>query len=113
VTTLAEARAALVAAVGGSDAPIDPPAAYVFSNGTDFTGFPAPEWRFRVTCAVGYGGDDAGASAALAELVGAKLAVLVGLAGWRLDGVTPDTIRQIAGGDQLTADVTVATKVTL
>jgi hypothetical protein len=115
MTTVSEARDELVTAVGAVGAPVDPPACYVFSNGSDLKplGGSGTEWSFRVTCAVGYPGDDAEASAALGELVAEKLAALWALAGWRVAGIGSDGVRQIAGGDQLTADISVTTAVHL
>lgn len=115
MTTLDAARDALVAAIGASPAPIDPPACYVFSNGTDMTkaGGSGVVWEFRVTCAVGYSSDDADASAALGALVASKLAILWALGGWTIAGVGQDGVRQIAGGEQLTADIAVTTPVHL
>lgn len=113
MTTVAQARAALVTAVGASDAPVDPPACYVYSNGSDLAplGGEGVEWEFRVTCSVGDYSDDAQMSAALASLVASKLATLYALAGWRVRSVGPDQIRRIAGGDQFTADIAVSTVV--
>lgn len=110
MTTVAQARDALGTAVGSAAAPIDPPACYVYSNGSDLTpmGGSGIEWGFRVTCAVGYQGDDDVASDALATLVAAKLTILWALAGWRVLGVGPDQLRTIAGGEQFTADITVS-----
>lgn len=113
MTDVAAARAALVELVGASDAPVDPPACYVFSNGTDMSrlGGTGVAWGFRVTCAVGYGGDDATASQDLAELLGAKLALLNDPSTWAIASVSSDQVRTIAGGEQLTADIAVTTKV--
>ena len=113
MTTVAQARAALVTAVGAVDAYRAPPQAYVYSNGTDFTrlGQTGVEWGFRVTCAVGWKADDAKASQALAALVAAKLAILNALPGWAMLSVSSDVVRQIGGADHLTADIAVSTKV--
>lgn len=113
MTTILQARSALVTAVGASDAPIDPPACYVYSRGSDLAslGGGGIDWGFRVTCAVPYQGDDATASAELASLLSAKLIVMRTLAGWRIDGVGQDQIRTIAGGEQFTADINVTFRV--
>jgi len=113
MTTVVEARTALVSAVGASDYAIDPPACYVYSNGSDLTplGGGGIEWGFRVTCAVPYPGDDATASGALAALVAAKLTIVRALAGWRTLSVSPDQLRTIAGGEQFTADIAVSYRV--
>lgn len=71
------------------------------------------EWQFRVTCAVGLRGDNATASAELATLVQAKLAILWALPGWRVLSIGPDSVRTIAGGDQFTADIAVSSIVQL
>jgi hypothetical protein len=111
MTSISDARTALVAAVGASDAAIDPPACYVYGSGSDMApaGGRGFEWEFRVTCAVAYSADDASASALLAALLASKLTVLWQLAGWRVLRVGPDQVRQIAGGDQFTADIAVTT----
>ena len=113
MTTVVQARDALVAAVGAATAPIDPPACYVYSRGSDLTslGGGGIDWGFRVTCAVGYQSDDATASAALASLLASKLTILRALAGWRVDGVGQDQIRTIAGGEYFTADINVTSRV--
>lgn len=115
MTTISEARTALVSAVSASDYEVDPPACYVYSGGSDLTplGGGGIEWEFRVTCAVGYQGDGATASAALASLVAAKLTILRALGGWSIVRVSPDQIRQIAGGDQFTADIAVSSRVNI
>lgn len=113
MTTVADARAALVTAVGAAEAEVDPPACYVFSGGSDLglAGGTSIEWSFRVTCAVGIPGDMAQASTALATLVAAKLTILWALPGWRVISVGGDQTRQIAGGEQFTADITAVTLV--
>jgi hypothetical protein len=60
---------------------------------------------------VGQRGADSVASADLAALVAAKLATLNALAGWGISGVSEDRMRTIGGGEQLTADIAVSTKV--
>ena len=114
MTTVAEAQAALVSAVSAASEPVDPPACIVFSGGSDFRslGGSQVEWRFNVTCYVGWR-DNATASAALAALVFAKLVILRALAGWAVLSVSGDTIRTLAGGDMLAADISVSTKVEL
>jgi hypothetical protein len=84
MTTIKDARAALVTAVGALDSAGDPPACYVYSQGSDLTilGKASVQWTFRVACMVGYQGDDATASRDLADLVEAKLIILWALAGW-------------------------------
>ena len=94
--------------------PIDPPACIAFSNGSDLTGLGGEkvEWRFNVVCYVGWQ-NNAGATAALAALVQAKLTTLRALAGWSILSVSPDTIRTLAGGEMLSADIAVSTYVEL
>lgn len=113
MTTVAQARAALVTAVGAVDAYRTPPACYVYSNGTDFTGLggSSVEWGFRVTCAVGWKSDDAKASTALGTLVLAKLVILQASPLYRIVSVSGDQVRQIGGADHLTADIAVTCKV--
>lgn len=113
MTSIHGAREALVALVGAVEHPVDPPACYVFSNGTEMerVGGVSHKWTFRITCAVGYGGDDATASQDLAQQVAAKLALLNAPNQWQINSVSADQIRQIAGGDQLTADISVTTTV--
>ena len=113
MTTIAQARAALVTAVGAVDAQSTATACYVYSNGSDMArvGQSGVQWGFRVTCAVGQRGSDATGSADLAALVAAKLATLNALAGWGIQSVSEDRMRTIGGGEQLTADIAVFTKV--
>ena len=51
------------------------------------------------------------ASAAVATLLAAKLALLQASPLYRILRVSPDQVRTIAGGDQLTADIAVSCKV--
>ena len=113
MTTIAAARAVLAAAVGAVDAQSTSAACYVYSNGSsmDRLGQSGVQWDFRVTCAVGQRGTDAVASAELEALVAAKLAILNALAGWGIAGVSSDGMRTIGGGEQLSADIAVFTKV--
>jgi hypothetical protein len=115
MTTIAAARDELVTAVGAVNPGVDPPACYVYSNGSDLTslGKSALEWGFRVTCDVGLQGDDDNQSDALSALVLAKLTILQALAGWRILSVSADQIRTIAGGDHFTADIAVSTRVNI
>ena len=113
MTTVAQARAALVTAVSAVDAYRAPPQCYVYSNGTDFTGLggSSVEWSFRVTCAVGWKADDAKASSALGTLVQSKLSTLQASPIYRIQSVSGDVVRQIGGADHLTADIAVSCKV--
>ncbi len=113
MTTIAAAYAALSTAVGATDAQSTAAACYVYSSGSDMTGLgrTGVEWGFRVTCAVGMAGSNSTGSKTLAALVAAKLATLNALAGWRIVSVGPDAMRTIGGGEQLTADIAVTTKV--
>ena len=115
MTTLAAARSALVTAVGASDSMADPPATYVYSQGSDMTrlGGTGVEWRFRVSCVVGYQGDDATAEGALFSLLTSKLAILNPLAGWAIDRVSPSLVTDIGGGKYYSADIDVSTVVHL
>jgi hypothetical protein len=111
MTSLAQARSALVTAVSAAQSAIDPPACYVWSNGSDLTnlGGSNVQWEFRVVCEVGYNGPDA--SVALDALVAAKLVILWALPGYSVTAVTPEGISTIAGGEYLTASITVTTPV--
>lgn len=116
MTTLAAARAALVTAVGASDDYVDPPGCMVFSEGSPLApmfGDGSVPWSFRVTCYVGYKSDSAASDVELSAYVAAKTLVLLQDPVWLLSGVTPATIRSLAGGEHLTADISVSTKVTL
>lgn len=116
MTTLAAARAALVTAVGASEAYVDPPGCMVFSNGSDLS-TPTLKgsvlWSWRVMCYVGEFKQSAETSPALSAYVAAKLAALFALEGFSVDSVSPDTTRQLAGGDHLAADIAVSAYVTL
>lgn len=120
MATLSEARAAIVTALAAgsvkvSDDPgaIDPPVVYVFGNGaSDLRALgraPIP-YGFRLMCIVGLQ-DAPAASAALTALVTAALAVLKG-AGYRVDGLGPESTADIAGGKYLAADILISTMVT-
>jgi hypothetical protein len=121
MTTLAGARSALGTALstGGvtlSDAPgrVAPPVALIFGGGID----PSHAMRremlatFRITAVAGRA-DATAMSAALGELVLKILAVVNGLAGWVVGNVSPDLERSIAGGQYLTADISVSTFVSV
>lgn len=113
--TLAAARTALVSAVGASDDYVDPPGCMVWSDGSDTkpTGKGSVIWRFRVMCYIGYKSDSAASDVELSAYVAAKTLILIALAGWTVDGVSPVGTRDIAGGTHLTADIAVSTYVTL
>ena len=113
MTTILEARAALVTAVGASDRLVDPPATYVYSQGSDITvlGKGSVQWAFRVSCVVAYRDDDAAASKELAGLLSAKLIILWALAGWSVERVSPDLSTDIGGGRYFSADIDVTTVV--
>jgi hypothetical protein len=114
MTTVADAHAALSTAVGAASEIVSPPACIVFSQGSDLRGLGGSqvEWRYNVTCYVGWQ-DNAGSTTELAGLVQAKLVILRALAGWAVISVTPDTIRELAGGSMLSADIAVSSKVEL
>ncbi len=109
MTTLAAARTALVTLVGGDDDYVSPPGAFVYSSGSDLRGIGRGqvEWQFRVTGYVGIGqADSAAASVALAAHM---LTILQALraAPYAVISIGPDVVRTIAGGDHLSADITV------
>lgn len=114
MTTLAEARAELVAALATAglsayaDAgEYDPPFVYVRGDG-----IPDPshvvrgtvESQWVATCVAG-GWDQQGTAADLDATKLGVLTALRSLAGWRLGPVSRDGIRRVGGADLLTADV--------
>ncbi len=113
MSTVAQARAALSSLVGASDDAIDPPACYVFSNGSEMQrlGGVGIEWEFRVTCVVGIFGSNAQASDALATMISAKLALLNAPSVWRVISVSREGTTEVAGSKLLAADIAVSTKV--
>ena len=113
MTTVAAARTALVAAVSASEKETNGTASYVTSGGTDFTrlGGSSCEWTFRITCAVGWNTDWGVMETALATLVAAKVTILQASAIYQLVSVGTASSRQIGGGDHLTQDIGVTTKV--
>ncbi len=113
MTTVAAARTALVSAVSASEKETNGTACYVTSGGTDFTrlGGSSCEWTFRVTCAVGWNTDIGTMETALATLVAAKVAILQASSLYHMETVGAASSRQIGGGDHLTADISVTTKV--
>lgn len=116
MTTLAEARAALVTAVGAVDDYSDTTGCMVFSEGSPLSpvyGDGSVIWRWRVACYVGFRNNSGTSDIELGELVAAKVVILLGLAGWSLDGVSPAGTTQISGNDSLAADIAVSTKITL
>jgi len=115
MTTIAQARTALVSAVGGTDGPISPPATVVVSNGSDLTslGGESTEWGFRVVVYAGLYSDNAAMEDILAALVIAKLAALRALAGCRIISVSGSLIRESDGGRLLAADIAVSMNITL
>jgi len=115
VSTVAQARAALVTAVGATDGPVSPPATVVVSNGSDLTilGGTNTEWGFRVVVYAGLYSDNAAMEDTLAALVQSTLVILRALAGFRVVSVSPSLIRDTDGGRTLAADIAVSTTVAL
>lgn len=113
MTTILQARTALITAVGAVDDVIDPPAVYVTSRGSDLTslGGGGIDWGFTVTCVVPYQGDYGTAETALVTALSGKLIIVRTLAGWRVDGVGPSQMRIYAGGELLAADINVTFRV--
>lgn len=123
--TIAEARAALIAALR-DDAPaawpvtdtpgtIAAPYLAVLGGGADLGGR-IVTGRIAATFRVAMIAGAADQSAAVAELDAMKQAVmsaLRALAGWQLGELRPDGIRTFAGADFLTADLEAVTLVTL
>ena len=113
MSTVAQARSALSTLVGASDDAVDPPAVYVFSNGTEFQrlGGVGVEWEFRITCVVGIPGNNAQASNALAALIATTLGTLNTSTTWRILNVSREGVTEVAGSKLLAADIAVSTKV--
>jgi hypothetical protein len=118
MTTIVEARAALATAVGASDEFTDPPARYIYSQGSDIeilgrgaSGTTGIRWVFRVSVVSSLNGDDATSSRTLAALLQTTLGVLWPLAGWSVDRVSADLVTEIAGGRYYSADIDVSTVV--
>jgi hypothetical protein len=112
--TIAQARDALDTAVGASDEIVAGPACIVFSNGSDLSGLGGAnvEWGFNVLCYVGLR-DNRVTSTELAAYVQSIMVIIQALAGFRMVSVSRDTVRSLAGSDQLTADIAVTTTVLL
>ena len=115
MSTVAQARAALVTAVGATDGPISPPCSIVLSNGSDLTilGGTNTEWGFRVRVYAGFYSDDAAMEDKLAVLVQTTLVILRALAGFKIVSVSPSLIDTTDGGRTLAADIAVTTPVAL
>ena len=115
MSTIAQQRAALVSAVGGTDGPISPPCTVVVSNGSDLTslGGESTEWGYRVVCYAGLYSDNAAMEDKLATLILTALAALRTLAGCRIVSVTGSLIREADGARLLAADIAVSMNVTL
>lgn len=120
MTTLAEARAALIAAIAGAGVPAssspgdaEPPCALVFGQGLDVTDrghvlrgqVPA---IFRVTVLGGIFDDGDLAGSELATTLGTVVATVRALAGWRIDAVRPDYVAATGTGRYLAADLIAA-----
>lgn len=102
--------AALVAAsIRCSDSPGDTaaPVVHIFGNGSDLRGVGRGQvaYEFRLVLQP-EAGTPAVASANLGTMVEAVCAVLRGLAGFQLIAVSQDVMRQLAGSDFLSADIT-------
>ena len=114
MSTVAQARDALDTAVGASDEIVAGPACIVFSNGSDLTGLGGTnvEWGFSVLCYVGLR-DNRVTSTELATYVQATMVILMALAGFKIVSVERDSVRSLAGGEQLSAAINVTTTVAL
>lgn len=126
MTTLAEARADLIAALIGAGLPAgsspgaaEPPCALVFGQGIDVSDrghvargqVPA---LFRVTVLGGIFDDSDLPGAELASALALTLGVLRGLDPWRIDDVRADYVAATPGGGRyLAADVIAATMIEL
>ncbi len=109
------ARAELASAIGAGDDYNSPPGKMVYGNGSDLRGVGRGQvaWNFRVVCYVGYHTDSAANVDELAALTLATLSTIRALAGWTVDSISPDLVRQIAGGEHLTADIAVSRMIEL
>lgn len=105
----AELAAALAAAsVTASDAAgrDTPPYVLMYGGGIDPRDTMRGQMRASVRIvAIAAKADAGAASVQLAGLVESVLAVLRALAGWRIDGVSSDLRRIIAGAEYLSADI--------
>jgi hypothetical protein len=113
VTTLAEARGDLVAAIAALDIRASvvptgaPPYVAVLGDGIDLSHIVRGQAlaSFRLACVAG-GVDDDAVALELDTLKLAMIAMLRTLEGWRPGEVRRDGVRTINGADMLSADVT-------
>ncbi len=106
-TALTTAGLKVAATWGGA-----PPYVCVFLNGTDFTSAGGETFRmgFRLTAVVG-GALDRVAMAALDAAALAMYGAARGLAGWRLDSLSPVGTRIVADKELYSVDLIVSTSV--
>jgi hypothetical protein len=118
VTTLAQRRAALAAAIVAQGIPVpdswgqqQPPYALVFGDSTDFRPSPGGvRWSFRVTGVVAKATDQM-ATSAMDAMSWALTVAAWGLAGFTVDGLGAAAVRDIAGALHYTVDLSVSTTV--
>lgn len=109
MTTYAAARDELATALGSrykdATGEGDPPLAIVLGNGGTFTRLAAYTAEFRILVVVPGEWSDGKTSRSLGTELMAVIAIIRALYGWQLVSWSPDVIRDIAGGQYLTADV--------
>jgi hypothetical protein len=121
MTTMAEARAELTAALEAEDIAVSrtpggkvPPCALIYGDGFDFAHLLRGEVRarFRITLLAGAWAQDVATELLDPMKLGAVTAVR-GLAEWQLDEGRRDAVASIAGGQYLAADVVASRMVTI
>lgn len=121
MATIAARRAELVAAlvaatVRASDDPgaVEPPVTYIYGDGSDLVGVGRGQVRYGFRLVLVAGLREAPyASSTLGTLAELVITTLRALAGWQLGPLSADVVRTIAGGEYLTADLSVSTMVDL
>lgn len=109
MTTYAQARDELATALStrykDATGEGDPPMAVVFGNGGTFSRLAAYTAEFRVLVVVAGEWSDGKTSRSLGTELMAVIGIIRALPAWQLVSWSPDVIRDIAGGQYLTADV--------
>ena len=108
MTDYAAARTELASALTGyqdATGEGDPPMALVFGNGLTTHSLSKAVAEFRILVVAPGKWSDGATSKALGVLTVGVVDVIRGLAQWQFVSVGPDAIRNIGGGDYLTADV--------
>lgn len=109
MTTYAAARDELATALAGryheATGEGEPPLALILGNGGQPARLAAYAAEFRVLVVVPGQWSDGATSRALGAELTAVMDIVRGLQAWQLVSWSPDVIRDIAGGQYLTADV--------